>query len=62
MPATRAQCYVRVPFADLAVRTIHLTDLKSGARYEPAGSDLAATGLYVDLPSWGYHVFDVESV
>ena len=57
---TQGQCYVRVPFADLAGRAVHLTDLMSGARYERAGSDLASTGLYVDLPPWGYHVFDVE--
>jgi glycosidase len=58
----QAQCYVRVPFADLAGRAVRLTDLMSGARYERAGSDLVSTGLYVDLPPWGYHVFDVESV
>jgi hypothetical protein len=58
----QGQCRVRAPFADLSGRTIRLTDLMSGARYERSGSDLASTGLYVDLPSWGCHVFDVESV
>jgi glycosidase len=57
----QGQCYVRGPFADLRGRTIHLHDLFSDARYERAGNDLASAGLYVDLPSWGYHVFDVES-
>jgi hypothetical protein len=57
----QGQCYVRVPFADLAGRTIHLHDLFNDARYERAGNDLAWAGLYVDLPSWGYHVFDVEA-
>ena len=57
----QGQCYVRVPFADLP-GGVRLNDLMSGARYERAGSDLAAAGLFVDLPPWGYHVFDVESV
>ena len=58
----QGQCYVRVPFADLSGRAVGLTDLMNGARYERDGSDLASRGLYVDLPAWGYHVFDVEAV
>jgi hypothetical protein len=58
----QGQCYVRVPFAHLFGRVVRLNDLMSGARYERAGSELASTGLYVDLPSWGYHVFEVEPV
>jgi len=34
----------------------------NGARYERDRSDLASRGLYVDLPPWGYHVFEVEAV
>jgi glycosidase len=58
----QAQCYVQLPFADLAGRAVGLNDLTSGVRYERAGGDLASTGLYVDLPPWGYHVFEVEYV
>jgi glycosidase len=58
----QGQCYVRLPFAHLLGGTVRLNDLMTGARYERAGNDLASTGLYVDLPSWGYHVFEVESV
>jgi hypothetical protein len=58
----QGQCYVRAPFADLSGGAVRLTDLMGGARYERAGSDLASTGLYVDLPSWGYHVFEIEFV
>ena len=57
---THGQCRVRVPFGDLSGRAVHLTDLMSGARYERAGHDLASAGLYVDLPAWGFHLFDVE--
>jgi hypothetical protein len=52
---------VRLPFADLSGRAVRLKDLMGGAQYDRAGSDLASAGLYVDLPAWGYHVFEVES-
>jgi hypothetical protein len=29
------------------------------ARYERDGNDLADRGLYLDMPEWHYHVFDV---
>jgi Alpha amylase, catalytic domain len=57
----QGQCHVRAPYWDLSGRTVHLTDLMSGAQYERAGHDFASTGLYVDLPSWGCHVFEVQS-
>jgi hypothetical protein len=31
----------------------------SPARYERDGSELVSKGLYLDLPAWGYHVFEV---
>jgi hypothetical protein len=51
-----------LPFPDLPGRTIQFHDLFSGARYERGGNDLSSAGLYVDLPSWGYHAFAMESV
>jgi hypothetical protein len=30
----------------------------SPARYDRDGSDLASRGLYLDMPPWGYHVFE----
>jgi hypothetical protein len=29
------------------------------ARYERAGDDLAGRGLYLDVPPWAHHVFEV---
>jgi hypothetical protein len=55
----QGQCYVRMPIADLSGRTIRFDDLMSGAQYDRGGSDVVSSGLYVDLPPWGYHVFDV---
>jgi hypothetical protein len=59
--AHQGQCYVRLPFADLADRSVRFSDLMSDARYDRAGSDVTARGLYLDVPPWAYHVFDVRS-
>jgi hypothetical protein len=55
----QGQCYVRLPFPDLEGRSVSLRDLMSPASYDRNGGELLARGLYLDLPSWGYHVFDV---
>ena len=54
-----SQCYVRLPFNDMAGKSIMFIDLASAAVYEHNGCELAAKGMYLDLPPWGYHVFDV---
>jgi hypothetical protein len=30
--------------------------------YRREGDDLLARGLYLDMPAWGYHVFEVQRV
>ena len=32
----------------------------SKVTYDRDGSELASRGLYVDLPPWGYHVFELQ--
>jgi hypothetical protein len=56
----QSQCYVRLPFPDLADGPARLKDLTSEAVYDRAGSDLVGRGLYLDLSPWGYHVFEVQ--
>jgi len=58
----QSQCYVRLPWGDLAGRAWRLHDALAGAVYERDGADLSTRGLYLDLPSWGYHAFEVEPV
>jgi hypothetical protein len=53
----QSQCYVSLPFADLAGKRWVLGDLLSETRYEREGDVLATRGLYLDMPAWGYHVF-----
>jgi len=57
----QAQCYVRMPFADLGGRMVRLKDLMGDATYDRVGDDLVARGLYLDLRPWGYHVFVMTS-
>ena len=56
----RSQCYVRVPFTGLAGSRVQLADRLGSARYDRDGAELEARGLYLDLPPWGRHVFDVS--
>jgi len=59
---TQGQCYVRLPDPGLAGRTIVLRDLmKPSTVYERDVNELAGRGLYLDLPAWGYHIFDVTT-
>ena len=54
------QCYLQLPFDDLQNRTYKLEDFMSSAFYECQGNELLSSGLYLDLPAWGYHVFDLK--
>jgi hypothetical protein len=56
----QSQCYVRIPFTDLIGRALQFRDLLGPASYERDGSDIAARGLYLDMPPWGYHLFEVK--
>jgi hypothetical protein len=56
---TRGQCYVEVPFPELRGKKVLLRDLFSPAHYERDGDELCSRGLYLDLPAWGYHLFEV---
>jgi hypothetical protein len=57
--AGQGQCYVRLPFADLVGRQVGFTDRMGTGRYDRDGDELLSKGLYLDLPPWGYHVFDI---
>ena len=57
----QGQCYVRLPFADLAGRAVWLRDLMGPAAYDRDGTDLGSQGLYLDLPPWGHHAFEVSA-
>lgn len=56
------QSYVLPEFPDLTGRTVRLQDLMGPASYDRDGSELASRGLYLDMPPWGYHVFEVTTL
>ena len=53
----QSQCYLRLPFPELAGRTWRLQDLTGPSIYDRDGSDLLDRGLYLDLRPWQFHVF-----
>jgi hypothetical protein len=55
----QGQCYVLVPWGDLAGRTWRFRDELGDAVYDRKGDGLAEQGLYLDLPGWGHHAFAV---
>jgi Alpha amylase, catalytic domain len=55
----QSQCRVRLPLPELENRTLKLADLMGPARFDRDGDELRTRGLYLDMPPWGYHVFDL---
>jgi hypothetical protein len=58
----QSQCYVRLPWSDLAGSAVRLADLLGSAEYDRNGDNLIAPGLYLDLPPWGRHVFAISTL
>lgn len=56
---SQSQCYVAIPWTDLQGKVWQLRDRLGTAVYERKGNELAETGLFLDMPAWGYHVFEV---
>lgn len=56
---TQGQCLVRLPWQDLGGKNWRLADQMSPAVYDRPGYDLLDQGLYLDLPAWGYNVFEL---
>jgi hypothetical protein len=57
----QGQCYVRLPFTGQANGAVRFRDLMGPASYERDGNDILSRGFYLDLPAWGYHVFEITS-
>jgi hypothetical protein len=48
----QSQCYVRLPFTDLAGAGWRLQDLLGDDTFDRDGNDLSARGLYLDVAPW----------
>ncbi len=55
---TQAQC--RVSLDVLRGHAVTLVDLLGDARYERDGDALADEGMFLDMPAWGRHVFELQ--
>jgi len=58
----QSQCYIRLPFTDLGKGRWRLQDLLGDAQYDRDGNDLQLRGLFLDVPPWQYHVFELRSL
>jgi hypothetical protein len=57
-----SQCFVNLHYADQGGKTVRFSDLMSSALYDRDGDELLAKHLFLHLPPWGYHVFEVKSL
>ena len=58
----QSQGSVPIPFPDLSGRKVRLKDLTGPASYDRDGTELVSRGLYLDLPAWGYHTFEITAL
>jgi hypothetical protein len=59
--ANQSQCYVRLPPQDRGHRSVQFHDAMGTDRFDRDRGELNARGLYLDVPAWGYHVFEVTA-
>ena len=56
-----SQCFVKLPFTELAGTAWQLQDLLADVRYDRDGQELLSQGLYLDVPAWHVHVFRMRA-
>nr|WP_150107368.1 alpha-amylase family glycosyl hydrolase [Pedosphaera parvula] len=57
---TQGQCYVTLGLVGIKGKQFLLVDLLGEARYDRDGDGLAGSGLYLDLPAWGFNLFEMR--
>ncbi len=58
----QSQCYVSIPFDQICGCNVRIRDLMNPITYDRDGDQLLSVGLYLDLPAWGYHVFELTTL
>ncbi|MCE9533053.1 MAG: alpha-amylase [Planctomycetes bacterium] len=56
----QSQCFVPLPWPEISGKKLVLSDKLSEAVYDRDGTELCQFGLFLDMPAWGYHVFEVR--
>jgi hypothetical protein len=57
----QSQCLLRIPVGEMAGKAVTLKDLMGPDVYNRRGDEILAAGLYLDLPAWGYNVFQLKT-
>ncbi|MGL6268111.1 MAG: alpha-amylase family glycosyl hydrolase, partial [Chitinophagaceae bacterium] len=60
--AYASQCFIKLSFVDLPGRQWRLNDEFGNFVYDRNGNDLTERGLFLDIPGWHYHLFDMQPV
>jgi hypothetical protein len=55
----QSQCYVRLPYTDLAGRDWRLRDQMGSNIYNRDGNELRQKGLYLDMAAWEPFVYSI---
>ena len=58
---TQGQCYLALP-SGWGGQDLRFGDQMGSANYDREAAELARQGLYLDLPAWGYNVFEVTKI
>lgn len=59
--ANQSQGYVQLPGNGINGRIVVLRDLTGPSWYVRNGDELSSRGLYLDMPPWGYNVFELTT-
>jgi hypothetical protein len=54
-----SQCFVSLLFSLEKGQTIRFQDWMSPVYYDRSGDELLSKGLFLDLPPWGFHIFEL---
>jgi glycosidase len=57
---SQGQCYVTLDLKGIKGKQFLFTDLFSEVQYDRNGDGLVSNGLYLDLPAWGYNLFEIR--
>jgi len=57
----QSQCYLHIPFDEIKGKAMRLRDVMGPVVYDRNGDESLSRGLYLDLPAWGYHVFELTT-
>jgi len=59
--ANQSQCYLHLPLEATQGGILRFRDLMGPEAYDRDAGDVRSRGMYLDLPAWGYHVFEMTT-